>query len=217
MVDPRSRPEVCRIVVDRCETRSRVPEAIVALGAVVDVAHLASGDYALGRGVLVERKTVLDLHESLHSGRFWPQLGRLRRSAHCAYVLIEGDDIDDGRLGENAVRAACLAVLEQGVCILRTSTREDTARWLVLLARRVQRGFVPPRDRPSYAQLLKRRGEAVPEAVLCAIPGISVVTGGALLGRFKSVGAICAASDEALLEVPGVGPARLCALRSAFC
>jgi ERCC4-type nuclease len=208
--------EVCPIVADHGEARSRIPHALAVLGATVEMARLPAGDYDLGRGVLVERKTVFDLHESIHSGRFWPQVGRLRRAAWHPYLLVEGDDIDRGRLGVNAVRGACLAVIEQNICVIRSSRSTDTARWLLLLARRVQRGPLAPRDRPSYAQLLKRRADAVPEALLCAIPGISVVTARVLLRQFGSVAAVCNASEEALLAVPGIGGARLMAIRAAF-
>lgn len=203
-------------MVDYGEARSRIPDVLAAMGANVEVTRLSAGDYDLGRGVLVERKTVHDLHESIHCGRFWPQLGRLRRASRHPYLLVEGADIDGGRLGDNAVRGACLAVIEQGVCLIRSSGRADTVRWLLLLTRRVQRGCVPRRDRPTYAQLLKRRPGAVPEALLCAIPGVSVGTARLLLREFGCVGAVCGASDDELLAVAGIGEKRLRAIREAF-
>ena len=49
--------------------------------------------------------------------------------------------------------------------------------------------------------------------MLTAVPGIGSHYARALLERFGSVEAVVAASDEELREVPGIGPARVRALR----
>jgi ERCC4-type nuclease len=66
-----------------------------------------------------------------------------------------------------------------------------------------------------YAQRLQPAKRLVSEAMLAAVPGVSVVRARALLNEFKSVKAIVNADYDALLNVPGVGPAVAEALRTA--
>jgi len=206
---------VCRIVADTFERPSGIPNALRAEGFDVELAQLAAGDYDLGAGVLVERKTVADLHLTLERGRLWDQIGRLRRAARLPYLLIEGGNLDAGTIRPAALRGVCLAVNGQGVALLRTSDATDTVLWLRLLAQRVN-GAPLGRDRPSYAQRLKSPPELVREAMLAAVPGISVAGARALLERFGSVSAVFAADEHDWLDVPGIGPTRAAALRAAI-
>ena len=206
---------VCRIVADTFERASGIPEALRASGVDVVLSPLRAGDYDPGSGVLVERKSVADLHLSVERGRFWGQIGKLRAHAHLPYVLVEGTDLDAGSLSPAAVRGVCLGVIGQGVALVRSESSIDSALWLGLLARRIG-GARLGRDRPSYAQRLKPPLEMVPEAMLAAVPGISVAGARAMLERFGSIAAVLAADEREWLEVPGIGPRRAAALRSAI-
>lgn len=62
------------VIADVQERQSGIPLALENLGVEVSVAPLRSGDYAVGTNVLVERKSVLDLHGSIERGRFWTQM-----------------------------------------------------------------------------------------------------------------------------------------------
>jgi ERCC4-type nuclease len=206
---------VCLIVADSFEPEG-IPAELSRLGVPVERRRLPVGDYDLGSGTLVERKAVPDLHLSLQRGRLWQQVGDLRRAARRPYLLVEGRELDvRGGIGPNAIRGACLAVLGQGVPLLFSRDRTDSARWLWLLARRVG-GTGLGRDRPVYSQRLKPEPDHVPEAMLAAVPGISVGTARALLRRFGSVTGVLVAGERAWTEVPGMGQARASALRRAI-
>jgi ERCC4-type nuclease len=182
---------------------------------LIEMRSLRCGDYALPNGVLVERKAVPDLHDALVRGRFWPQIGRLRDACSAPYVVVEGSSIDRGPLSPDAVRGACLAVAGQGIVLVQTQGPRDTACWLHLLALR-RAGLRPSRDRPAYAQRIKPPADLVREALLAAIPGLSVASSRSLLERFGTVAAIIGADPKAWLEVPGIGRSRAEALRRAF-
>jgi ERCC4-type nuclease len=206
---------VCRIVADRFESPSGVPDALRAAGVEVQMMRLPAGDYDVGRGVLVERKTVPDFHLSLARGRLWAQMGLLRAHARLPYLLVEGRDLNEGSLSPSAVRGACLGVIGQGIALIRSEDSIDSAVWLRLLAQRV--GHVRlGRDRPTYAQRLKPSPELIREAMLAAVPGISVTGARALLERFGSVAAVVAANERDWREVRGIGPRRAAELRSAI-
>jgi ERCC4-type nuclease len=205
---------VCRIVADLFERRSGVLEALERVGMHVDVQLLAAGDYRLEPDVLVERKATVDFHLSVQRGRLWRQIRALRDGSEQPYLIIEGESLDASCLSPNGARGACLAVLGQGVAVLRTRDPDDSARWLRLLALRRQHARLG-RDRPVYAQRLQPSKRLVNEAMLAAVPGVSVVRARALLKEFKSVRAVVNADYDALLAVPGVGPAVAEALRTA--
>jgi ERCC4-type nuclease len=104
-------------------------------------------------------------------GRLLPQLAKLRAACAFPYLRIEGTDIDRGPLHHNAVRGALLAVIDQGIALLRSGYQRDSALWIHRLAVRCQQ-VEPAADRPAYAQRPrpKPRQEAA-EALLSAFPG----------------------------------------------
>jgi ERCC4-type nuclease len=69
------------ILADVGERRSSVPDALGRLGADVTFEVLPAGDYVVGPTMLVERKTVGDLHRSVATRRLWAQLEKLRANA----------------------------------------------------------------------------------------------------------------------------------------
>ena len=211
---PRSVP--VKIVVDVHERQSRIAETLAELGAEVEIASLPAGDYAVGAETLVERKRVLDLHAAVLKGRLWPQLGKLRGACAFPYLLVEGTDIDRGPLHHNAVRGACLAVIDQGIALLRSGNQRDSALWIHRLAVRCQQ-VEPAAERPAYAQRPRPKpGDETAEALLGAVPGISTTSARALLERFGSVAAVVAADPAEWLTVPGIGPEKARALEETF-
>jgi ERCC4-type nuclease len=196
------------VVVDSREWESRLLAALHSLGVETVIRRLPVADYAAGEA-LVERKSIRDLHRSIISGRFWPQIGRLSPNARRPYLIVEGRDLDAGPLRPESVRGALLAVSELGVGVIRTDSPADSAMWLRLLAHRASK----PRGRRVHA---KPSGSRAGEEMLAAVPGISNVTARSLLERFGSVAAVLAASEESLLSIAGVGPKRASALHETL-
>ncbi len=203
------------VAADAREWPSGVPESLASLGARVRRERLAVGDYDVGGGILVERKSVRDLHLTIVTGRYWSQIGRLRRGSRWPVLLIEGYRLDRGPVDGAAIRGACLATSEQGVVVLRSNDTAESAAWLLRLAVRAQ--GVARRDRPRFAQIPKSpTRNDVPAAMLAAVPGISTVTAGALLRAFGSVSAVVNTGPDEWGEVRGFGPHRIRALWEAL-
>lgn len=202
--------QVVRVDVDVHEPKA-VDDELGRLGADVQRFRLLVGDYR-SDGAIVERKTVRDLHLTLAAGRFWGQVGRLRTAGGTPYLLVEGESLDAGPLSPAAIRGALLAASENGVTVVRSESKTDSALWLYRIACRAARRR-GPRDRPLYAQ---RPKATTAEAVLAALPGISTVTGRALLAHFGSIAAIVEATDAELSEVDGVGPIRARRIRETL-
>ena len=198
------RPGV-KILVDVHERSSGIADRLRELGADVEVTALSIGDYVAADGVVVERKSVIDLHESVRQGRFWLQLGRLRRNASRPFLLIEGRNLDAGPLTPASIRGVCLAVLEQRVAILSAADTTDSAYWIFRLAIRARATRGAAR-RPPADQRPNARPRDVSAAILAAVPGISVTLANALLNRYGSVDAVVRAGPAAWRAVPGIEP-----------
>jgi ERCC4-type nuclease len=195
-----------KIVVDRGELRSGVPDALRALGAMVDVATLPVADYLLGDGIGVERKTVADLHRSIAIGRLWTQLLSCRRTLDRTYLVVEGSSLDAGCVTPVGVRGALLEIADRGVTVIRSTDPEDTATWLLRISIRLHR-------RPSASPRTRRFPRVgSPSGLLSEIPGIGPRTAGLLLDRFGSVQAIADAGVSELERVKGIGPQRAAVL-----
>jgi ERCC4-type nuclease len=206
---------VVRILADVREQASGVPALLADNGIAVEMKRLPNGDYDVGGGALVERKTVRGLHAAIVDGTFWPQLGRLRKAARFPYALFEGRDLDDGPLTATAIRGACLALTDLGVTMIRSTNVRDSALWLARLAyRRCQTEL---RNRPAYAQRPKRpAGFPAAEAALACVPGISSVYAQALLARFGSLADVTRATSAEWQQVAGIGPQRAQALAATL-
>lgn len=198
------------ITADVFEEGSGVPSSLQRLGVQVMVEPLPAGDYRIDGGVLVERKTVADLHGSLARGRLWSQVGRVRDVAVLPFLFVEGDDLDNGPRHPNAIRGCLLAIADLGIAVVRTRDPEDTALWLHRLAIRQER-------RRSSSRRAQRQLRPAPGVTaLAGIPGISDATARALLDRFGTVERLLAAGPERWAEVDGIGRVRAHALAAAL-
>jgi ERCC4-type nuclease len=205
-----------RIVVDVHEARSGIAEMLAELGASIERAALPAGDYAVGADTLIERKSVSDLHGAVLKGRLWPQLAKLRAASAFPYLLLEGTNIDRGPLHPNAIRGTCLAVIDQGIALLRSDHQRDSARWIHRLAVRCQRIEAGPERPVSAPRSMVEPGRSTAEALLSAVPGISAASARALLAHFGSAAGVLAADPDAWLAVPGIGPERVRALEETL-
>lgn len=206
----RSADPVPVVVADVFERGSGIPAALERLGARVSIEPLTAGDYRIGGGIVVERKTVADLHGSLGRGRLWAQTGRIRDEAVTPILLVEGDDLDAGPRHPNAVRGALLAIFELGIGLLWSRDPADSALWLNRLAVRHARKTIA--RLPHAASQTPAPGVEV----LAAVPGISTRTARVLLERFGSIAGLLDAGPDRWAEVDGIGAVRAHALAAAL-
>lgn len=194
-----------RILADVGEQRSGVPDAIRELGADLVVESLRAGDYCVAPAVLVERKTVSDLHRSVATGRLWEQLLKLRADADRAWLLVEGPRLDEGPISAQGVRGAVLAVIETGIPVIWSASPRDSALWLLRLAARIRPAGAPER---WVMRAPRRHARSAPVRILCEIPGISPRLASRLLETFGSVAAVACASEQDLMSLDGIGEVR---------
>jgi Fanconi anemia group M protein len=194
---------VVAITADVHERPSRIPGLLEDLGAQVEIRALTRGDYVVGPGTVVERKTIRDLHLSIMNGRLWHQMRKIRAAGTSPHLVIEGVPVFAGPVRNNGVRGACLAVSDLGIAIIRTQDARDTAAWLHRLPVRRQEGSF--RVQPRYIRRPRSAGIAPGEAALAAAPEVSVITARKILATFGSLREVCETSVNDLMSVPGIG------------
>lgn len=198
------------MLVDHRERSSAIPDALVAAGLDVELTDLPVGDYVLGHGLAVERKGPSDLGASIRDGRLFDQAVRLQSAFPQAVLLIEGEP----RIAEDAWRGAVCRLVEDGFTVLHSLDTDDSAAWIVRLAKRARRAH--PTVRTEGPRRAPRHPSAQAEVMLSVVPGISTTMARSLLASYGSLAAIADAAQADLRRHPGIGPVRATRLAQAL-
>ena len=208
------------IVVDSREASKNkdIVEALRAKRLKVAVAELAAGDYYLlapspDKALLVERKTVIDLANSIRDNRIWDQARRLREAARSdgvrPVILLEGWlGLIEKRTRWNiaaVLRVIDELVLDWGIPVIPTHNKQATAEWLAAKARSL--------GRTEEKRVLRLRVEKKPmslqERILYVAEGLVGPTlARRLLAHFKTLRRIANATPKELMAVEGIGEKR---------
>jgi DNA excision repair protein ERCC-4 len=199
------------VLVDYRERGSLIPDALVAAGLDVELADLPVGDYVIGPGLAIERKGPNDLGASIRDGRIFDQAVRLQSAFTQAVLLVEGEPRG---IAEDAWRGAVCRLVEDGFTVLHSLDAEDSAAWIIRLAKRARRA--QPTTRTDGPRRAPRHPSAQAEAMLAVVPGISAAMARSLLAAHGSLAALVAAAPEDLRRHPGIGPVRAARLADAL-
>ncbi len=167
---------------------------------------LQCADYLCSPRVGVEVKDVGDFVDSIVDGRLVAQLKELRRNFERPLVLVQGtQDIYAVRnVHPNAIRGMLAAItVSFGIPIIHTKTDEETAAFLLTVAKREQEEFSS--NYSPHADKKPMSTREAQEYLVSAVPSVGPSLAKELLVRFGSVQAVFNASEEALKAVPGVG------------
>jgi len=204
------------IVIDDRELGGGVAEILRArAGVEVRIERLPLGDYLVDDFLLVERKTMTDLVESIKDGRLFGQGCRLAGADRWAAVILEGTgrDLAECAMRREARQGALITLtVFLGIPLLRSLGPEETARLMLYAAhqgRAVATGALARRGR-------RPRGKyRVQSRVLQGLPGVGPERAKRLLERFGSLEAVVAASADDLASVQGIGASTAQAIRWA--
>jgi DNA excision repair protein ERCC-4 len=199
------------VLVDYRERGSSIPDALVEAGLDVELADLPVGDYVIGPGLAIERKGPNDLGASIRDGRIFDQAVRLQSAFAQAVLLVEGEPRG---IAEDAWRGAVCRLVEDGFTVLHSLDAEDSAAWIIRLAKRARR--TQPTTRTDGPRRAPRHPSAQAEAMLAVVPGISAAMARSLLAAHGSLAALVATAPEDLRRHPGIGPVRAARLAEAL-
>ncbi|MBD3383605.1 nuclease [candidate division KSB1 bacterium] len=194
------------VIVDDREARSGILQHLGKLEkTTVAVQRLPVGDYLVDNRLLFERKTVRDFALSLCDGRLFNQACRLCSSPYSAVYMLEGStaDLNNLNIRRESIQGAVISLtLLYGLPILRSLNGEETARLLSYTSLQMRKTAEGLFRRPGY------RPKGHPKRklyVLSSLPGIGSVRANQLLQRFGTIRAVCNASAEELMQIPGLG------------
>ena len=203
--------EMGPVLVDHRERGSGIPEVLVDVGLDVQLTDLPVGDYVLGPGLAIERKGPADLGASIRDGRIFDQAVRLQSAFPQAVLMIEGEP---RWIAEDAWRGAVCRLVEDGFTVLHSLDAEDSAAWILRLAKRARRAA--PTTRTDGPRRVPRHPSAQAEVMLSIVPGISGAMARSLLAAYGSVAAVAAAAPDGLRSHPGIGRVRAARLADAL-
>jgi DNA excision repair protein ERCC-4 len=210
------------IVIDSRED-SKHPEfrkELISRGLKVSVQPLPAGDFLLlaspssgQRPVLVERKTVTDLANSIRDNRIWEQSKLLaeasRRDGYQPFIVVEGwlgvlEKYRGWRI-QSVLRVLDTIMIDFGIPVLNTPNKDATIEWLAAKAKSL--------GRTEEKRVLRLRVEKKPptirERILYVAEGLAgPVLARKLLQEFKTLRRIANASVRELMMVEGIGEKR---------
>ena len=194
-------PEKPKIIADYREKNSLVISVLMSHGAEVELKELKVADYII-KDVAIERKTVSDFLSSMTNKRLLKQLEEIQQYTNRLLIIegIEDQELyhDEGCINPNAIRGFLLSIsLRYKVPIIFTKNSEDTAKFLLVLARKKEK------DISLKVKKFSLDKKEQMQYILEGFPGIGPKTARKLLEEFKTIKNITNASQEELQKCIG--------------
>lgn len=194
-----------KIIVDHREYRSNVVKNLAIKGVFVEPQQLDTGDYVLSSRIGVERKNIDDFLDSLINGKLFKQISQLRDAYSRPVLILEGENLLTKRnINHNAIFGSLASIsVDFGIPILMTKDEIETADLLNVIAKREQKEdkkSVAIRGEKTQMSLKERQ-----QFLLEGLPNVSAVIAKRLLNHFGSIKDIANASEDELMDVPGIG------------
>lgn len=204
-LDEYSRKSTVKIIIDHRESRSPVMRFLSQKDLIVEPQQLDIGDYIISSRIGVERKTVDDFLNSLIDGKLFVQMKNLRATYSRPLLLIEGEGLLTKRnMSHNAIFGSIASIIvDFGIPIITTSTAQETADFLSIMAHREQKEgdrAIAIRGEKTASTLSEQQ-----QFLVEGLPNVSAVLAQRLLQHFGSIRSLANASEEDLCKVPGIG------------
>lgn len=203
-----------QVLADDRERNSLTLAALQAMEEVdVHVERLKVGDYRVDGCLVVERKGLGDLLNSIEDGRLFRQASALASCGDRCMLLLEGraEEIQARAMRREAIQGALICVsLVWGVPVIRALGGEESARLMLYAARQLRQTRRPIAYRPGACPTVRRRAQTY---IIQGLPGVGRELALRLLERFGSVEAVMTAPAEALQQLPGIGPRKAARIR----
>lgn len=198
-----------KVIADLHEKNSLVASELVSLGVNADFQHLKVADYLIGN-IAIERKTINDFISSMINRRLLRQLEDLQQYEK-KLLIIEGideqelyNDKNDGEnkgMHSNSIRGMLLYTsLEANCPIILTKDYQDTAKFLFLIARKMEKTKQPI---SLHAKKKARNKKEQIQYIIEGFPGIGPATARKLIKEFKTIKSIINADIEKLRTLIG--------------
>ena len=193
-----------KIIADKREKNSLVISELISLGVNIEMKFLPVADFLINN-IAIERKTIQDFLGSILNKRLLRQLEELKQYEN-RLLIIEGIDEqeiynDDNKEGinPNAIRGFLLSILlKHKIPIIFTKNYEDTAKFLLVLAKKKEK---EEENLRAKKKSFSRKEQL--QYIIEGFPGIGAKTAKKLLKKFTCIKNIINAKEEELKEILG--------------
>ena len=187
-----------------------VIQALRKMKAEVVEKMISPGDYVVGKGFAVERKTFSDFVHSIYKKRLFEQVERLHEAYPRSCLIVEGDiGYGIANLNNPLIFWGALAktTIKWNIPTVFTTNEEQTAQFLFSLAKKLQEEereeIVEARYKPRQYSLAHQQIFAVQ-----GLPTVGPKSAERLLEAFGSVRRVFTAKQHELMRVEGFGKKR---------
>jgi|TARA_Y100000034_G_scaffold134759_1_gene204120 Fanconi anemia group M protein len=203
-----------KIIVDHRERSSGIIKDLIKKGIDVEEKQLEVADFIIQTKTLdnkrinvgIERKTQNDFLNSIADKRIIKQLLNLKDNFDVPLLILEGvgNIYSIRNYHPNAIRGMTSSIaLDFQVPIINTRNSRDTAAYLEIVAKRLEKGR-------TFGSLLGKRKPTTPkeqqELIVETFPGIGSKLSKSLLKQFKTIKSLVNVHKKTLQKVEKVGP-----------
>ena len=165
----------------------------------LEIKSLKIADYLVGN-IAIERKTISDLISSMINKRLIQQLAQMKKYKK-QILIIEGnlqETLEENSNISKALKGFILSIsLNYQTPIIQTSSPEDTAKYLITLAKQQTK---PTTQIALHSKIPKSKQE-LKSYILESFPSIGPVTAKKLLKNFPNLISIFNATEQELNEI----------------
>ncbi|MCD4771394.1 hypothetical protein K8R30_03180 [archaeon] len=187
------------IIIDTRERQSLITANLIEQKANIQHELLQIGDYLIN-DTIIERKTFPDFIGSMLDKRLHKQLLEIKKySKH--FLILENFHYNYNQFNvhENAIRGMLLSITtDYQVPIIYTKNEKDTARFLILTAKRYEK----QKSQNAIRQIkTQQTSKLQKQFILEGFPGIGPTLAKNLLKEFKSLNNIFNATEKQLEKI----------------
>ncbi|MCF8233546.1 MAG: hypothetical protein K9G67_00145 [Bacteroidales bacterium] len=197
------KPPTPEMIIDYRERASGIPEILKDKLSNIGFKNLNAGDYLIPHKVLVERKTAVDLIQSLKTQVLFGQCKKLKNQSLPVLMIIEGNPLrTTSMISKTAVKGALLSITScWQIPVYYTATACETANTIVKIVQheeRIHNRLLTKGTKPKRLhshQLFFVQG----------LPGISKKLSYDLLKEFRTIEKVLFADCKSLQKIRGIG------------
>lgn len=192
------------VEIDHRESASEVAKLLTTNDSIhTHYTCLNTGDYLINNSIIIERKTLDDLVNSIIDGRLFQQAMRLGASDKWKAIILEGKKIRYQMTRESIQGALITTAVQFKIPILWAKNAEETVKLMRYMAEKFcQKPTATVSERFGRKP---KRFHSQGLHILQGFPSIGPDRAHKLLTHFKTVYAVVNASKESLQTCPGIG------------
>ena len=203
---------MAKIIVDYREDKNIVKE-LYKHKVDVEIKSLISADFVMQikdvnnnvKDLGIERKTLADFLNSIIDKRILNQLISLKENFSLQLLILEGEEniYQIRNFHPNSIRGMLSSIaIDYQIPILYTKNYRDTAAYLALIAKRLEK---PKRHISLVSKRKPLTLKEQQEYIIESLPGVGPTLSKSLLKKFKSVKNVINAKEEKLKKVEKIG------------